>query len=180
MCAYTAHLAPNRPLSPVLPPLPCCVCCRPSPRPIYAAAAHHPRSDVKAHFDQSEESPFAGVANTSTAAAAGLGSGEMSGGERYYDVEAGADGSHDHEAPPLPAFEALQPVFSCVVTNPLTMEWQGMGCVMTSHGRSKQTLKNVWGRAVPGEMQVGGLVLSAPGRQGHDCGVRLGRPVCQC
>jgi hypothetical protein len=35
------------------------------------------------------------------------------------------------------------------------MEWQEMGCSYTIHGATKVVLQGIWGRARPGEMQVG-------------------------
>jgi hypothetical protein len=36
------------------------------------------------------------------------------------------------------------------------MEWQEMGCSYTIAGATKVVLQGIWGRARPGEMQVGG------------------------
>jgi len=35
------------------------------------------------------------------------------------------------------------------------MEWQEMGCSYNVHGTAKVVLQDIWGRAYPGEMQVG-------------------------
>ena len=47
-----------------------------------------------------------------------------------------------------------------LAVDPISLEWRGVGCSYNAHGSVKTVLQDVWGKARPGEMQVGVVVCN--------------------
>lgn len=97
-----------------------------------------PSADQDLESDQEKASPFADPDTFKTATSS---EGSMEGLDDVPDVS------------PM-ACSTLRQHLS-VVPDRFDMEWQEMGCSYNIGGSTKVVLQDVWGRAKPGEMQVG-------------------------